>query len=344
MNRIKIAIIGAGAVAELCHLPAAQRCPELEIVALVDMNQERARSLAQRFAVPHVFSDYRDLPVQVDAVIIALPHFLHAPAASHFLGKGTAVLVEKPMALTEEEGKAMIGAARTSGAVLQVGHHFRFSEGPKLVKRTLAEGRLGEVQGFFLESGFVYDWPVTSGFFFSRAQAGGGVLVDSGSHLLDLLLWWLGDHGDAIEVDYRDDCQGGVEAECSLSLALHCDGRPVRGSLLLSRLRQLKNVVEIVGEHLTLEYALWTPNTVRLWPTGWDREREAFAYATGRDQATGMVDVHVQQLGAFAQAVGKTGPCLVPGESVLSSVSLIERCYRERQPLHYPWREPVANG
>jgi predicted dehydrogenase len=341
MSRIQVALVGAGAVGEVCHLPAAQRCPELEIAALVDKDLERARSLARRFAVPHVFSDYRDVPVPVDAAIIALPHFLHAPAALHFLGKGIAVLVEKPMARTEEEGKAMIRAAQASGVVLQVGHHFRFSDGPQLVKRAVAEGRLGEIQGFSLESGFVYNWPVTSGFFFSREQAGGGVLIDSGSHLLDLLLWWL---GDAVEVEYRDDCAGGVEAECRLSLALACGGKPVRGDLLLSRLRQLDNVVEIRGDRFTLQYALWTPDTVRLWPTGWDREREAFCYAPGQDLATEMVDVHVRQLGAFARAVQKTGPCLVSGDNVLGSVALIERCYRERQPLHYPWLECVANG
>jgi predicted dehydrogenase len=265
MRPIRIGIIGAGAVTELRHLPAAESCPEIQVSALVDKNLERARTLADRFGVTDVMADYHDLFGQVDGIINALPHCLHAPVTMEFLERGVSVLVEKPMALTVEEAEAMVKAANANGVALQVGHMLRFFNGARLLKQAIAEGWLGTLQCFSLESGFVYNWPVASGFFFSKQEAGGGVLVDLGSHMLDLLLWWLGDVVDIVE--YRDDCLGGVEAECWLSLVIQSPTGPVQGAVVLSRLRRLSDTARIVGERFTIEYDFSRPDKVRIWPS-----------------------------------------------------------------------------
>jgi len=118
MRPIKIGIIGAGAVTEFCHLPAAHSCPEIQVIALVDKNLERARSLTNRFGVPQVMIDYHDLFGQVDGVICALPHYLHAPVTIEFLESGIPVLVEKPLALTVEEARKVIDTANATGVSL----------------------------------------------------------------------------------------------------------------------------------------------------------------------------------------------------------------------------------
>jgi predicted dehydrogenase len=333
---VRLVVIGCGAVTELYHLPAARLLPEIEIVALADKNLARARLLGERYGVGYCTEDYHQLPEGVDGVIVALPNYLHAPVAMELLAKGVPVLVEKPMALTLKEAEAMAKTADASGAVLQVGLMYRFCHGARLVKRAMDEGWLGEPRSFSLESGFVYDWPVTSGFILSKEQAGGGQLVDIGSHMLDLLLWWL---GEAVDVVYKDDSLGGVEAECWLSLILQGPAGPVEGTVALSRLRKLRNTARLVGERFTVEYDLSTPATLRIWPTLWDGNGLSFASDWGPWPSQSWIDVYAEQLRAFAQAVVTGGTPIVSGHSALGSVALIERCYRERQPLRWPWMD-----
>jgi len=318
-------------------LPAAQTCPEIQIVALADINLERARALANRFGVLEVTADYHTLFGKVDGAINALPHHLHAPVTMEFLRAGIPVLLEKPFAPTVAEAEQMIQTANATETALQIGHMYRFCVGAQIVKQAVTEGWLGALQSFSLESGFVNDWPVASGFFFDKKQAGGGVLLDTGSHMLDLLLWWL---GDAVEVEYRDDSLGGVEADCWLSLTLHHANARVPGIVTLSKLRNLKSIARIVGERFAIEYDLSSPDQVRFIPYVWEGTGKFFiSDFTARRQTWN--DVYADQLRAFAKAIISGGPTTVPGESVIDSIALIERCYQMRQPLEVPWMQPA---
>jgi predicted dehydrogenase len=334
---IHLAVIGCGAVTELCHLPAVQRVPEVEVVVLVDRNVIRAKHLGKRFDIGHCAEDYRHLPPNIDGAIIALPHYLHASVAIELLDRGIPVLVEKPMALNIEEAEAMVKAADANGLALQVGLMYHFCNGARLVKRAIDEDWLGAIRSFSVEWCFVYDWPVASGFFFSKEQAGGGVLLDFGSHVLDLLLWWF---GDVIELEYEDDSLGGVEAECRLSLVLQGPTCPVQGTVTLSRLRQLPYRARVVGDRFTVECDISSPTTARLWPTTSEAADPAVILASSPVPPQSLDDAYVEQLRAFARAVVNGEKPVVPGEHVLKSVALIERCYQKRQPLALPWTRP----
>lgn len=335
---VNLAIIGCGAVTEVYHLPAAKLTPEVKIVALVDKNIIRAKLLAKRFGIGYSAQDYNQLPKDIDGVIVALPNYLHSHVTIELLERGIPVLVEKPMALTVEEAESMINTADANGVPLQVGLMYRFCNGVRLMKRAIDEGWLGTLQSFSLESGFIYDWPVKSGFILSKEQAGGGELVDIGSHMLDLLIWWL---GEAVDVEYRDDSLGGVESDCWLLLALKGPSGIVQGTATLSRLRKLSNTVGIVGERFTIELDLSSPDTVRIWPSIWDSRCISFTSEFGDWPRQSWKDVYSEQLRAFARAIATVSESMVPGKSVLGNVALIERCYRERKPLDLPWTKPV---
>lgn len=336
MSIVDLAVVGCGAVTERWHLPAARLAPEVKIVALVDKDVARAKRLGERFGVSSCTDDYHHLPQNVDGVIVALPNYLHSPVARELLENGLPVLVEKPMALTLDEAEAMVQTADANGVALQVGLMFRFCHGARLMKRAISEDWLGPLQSFFLERGLVYEWPVASGFPFIRTQAGGGELMDCGSHWLDLLLWWL---GDAVDLEYRDDSMGGVEADCELSLTLRTPTGIVDGTVILSRLRKLGNMAQVVGERLTMGYDLLTPAAVHLWPTASDRQTLSFASDWGPSPSQTWNEVYAEQLRAFAQTITTGDKSIVPGESALRSVALIERCYRERKPLQLPWMD-----
>ncbi|MEX1257187.1 MAG: Gfo/Idh/MocA family oxidoreductase [Gemmatimonadota bacterium] len=335
---VRLAVLGCGAVTELLHLPAAARVPGLEVVSLVDRDLVRARRVAERYRVPDARTGLELGDTRVDAVLVALPNRLHAPVSIDFLRRGVAVLVEKPMALSSAEGRAMVEAAGEGNAVLQVAQMKRFAHGARLVKDLLDAGRLGTLTDFTVEWGEDFGWPLASGSSMSPDEAGGGVLVDFGSHLLDLLCWWL---GFPSVVRYADDNRGGVEADCELELTMRGDVGTVPGEVRFSRLRTLSNVVRIRGERLTVEWDHMTADAVRILPTDWkDGAPPRFSW-TEHDGQT-FEDLFVRQLESFVDAVGTGPPSLVPGESVLPSLELIERCYRCRGRLEEPWDRPVG--
>src|SRR4029079_2627700 len=111
-----------------------------------------------------------------------------------------------------------------------------------LVRNLLRDGLLGEIRGFDLRQGVIPRWPFATDFLLKKEMAGGGVLADFGVHVLDLLLWWL---GDLNPTDYRADALGGVEWDCEMTLTT---GAGITGKVEISRTRNLRNTCVFEGE------------------------------------------------------------------------------------------------
>lgn len=335
---LRVAVLGAGAVVELCHIPALRRTEGIVISAIADRNRERACHVASSLPNCAAVSDIAEAIDKADAVINALPHDLHAPVSIACLERGIHVLVEKPMARNTAEARAMIDAAHRMNALLQVGLMYRYCDGPRLLKQSTESGRLGAIQRVTLEWGGVYDWPVQSGFFFDRERAGGGVLIDTGSHALDLLTWLL---GPLLVTDYADDSHGGVEADCEIRLCAQAlTGRP-EVAVRLSRLRNLSNRLTIHAEHWEVCYDVGTPDAI-VWrvtsPECAPGGLELHGRGTVR-QTWG--DVYAAQVTNFVDAVTNRATVVPTGRDALRSVELIDACYVGRRTLAFPWDAPM---
>ena len=250
MAILDIAIIGCGAISEKAHLPAAMKNPGMRLVALLYTNLSRAEELAARYGIAQTAESFETLPDPPQAAIIALPHHCHTPVATALLLRGVHILVEKPMALSPAEARQMLCAAEAGGASLTAGMVRRFLPELRLAKQVVASGVLGEIQGFTVREGRIYDWPSLTDSPLRRESAGGGVLIDVGVHVLDSLFFCL---GELAVVDYADDCFGGVEAEAEVVLTLRSG---VRGRVELSRTRNLGNSTRIEGSMAVLEVDL----------------------------------------------------------------------------------------
>lgn len=332
---VRLAVVGCGAVAEKVYLPVLDRLEGGRVAVLVDRDEDRAERLAAEFGVPRASGEYRGLGDEVDGAVVALPHHLHAPAATELLEAGVHVLVEKPMALTVEGCDRMIEAARAGDRVLAVGHVRRLYDASRFVREALRSGALGRPVEFDYREGSVYDWDVASDFMFRR-EAGGGVLADTGSHALDLLLWWF---GDVREVAYRDDAMGGVEAECELELVF---ASGVRGTVELSRRRDLRNTCRIRTEEAELELGVGFDPQVRLRPRDLDASLRGRVGSDGGGR-TSMGSVFEEQLEGFLEAIATGGTPPVPGEEGREVVALLEECRRIREPLELPWLQPEVS-
>jgi predicted dehydrogenase len=334
MGDFRIAVIGCGAVAANHHLPALATLPDVEIVALVDRDLGRARALAERWDVPTATDAFEGVAARVDGAIVALPNHLHAPVSCELLRQGIHVLVEKPMAPTVGECDAMIAAAAESGAVLAVGLEFRFFASTHLVRALLEQRLLGELRGFELRQGVVPRWPFASDFMLRRETAGGGVLADFGAHVLDLLLYWLGEWED---VACADDARGGLESDCELELTMRGG---LRGLVEISRTRDLRNTCRFEGERGTLEVGVWDPAAeISLCLPGCELRLAGHASGGEAGEAT-FAGAFRRQLADFVAAARSGVPPSVPGEEGRRAVALVEACYARRRPLELPWEEP----
>lgn len=329
--KLRLAVIGCGAVAKIHHLPAITLSERVEATVLVDADARRAQALADQFGVPEVATDYRDLAGRVDAAVVALPNSLHAPVSIDLLRRGVHVLVEKPMAMTVRECDEMIAAAEDGHATLAVGLDFRFFEGSRFVRDLFRDGLLGEIRRFDLRQGVIPRWPFATDFLLKKETAGGGVLADFGVHVLDLLLWWMGDWAD---VEYWDDAQGGIESDCEMSLTMRSGAT---GTVEISRTRNLRNTCVFEGDRATLEVGVWDPDPEIKLILGGSEVALSGRARRQENSARNFTDVFIRQIDDFAAAVRERREPFVPGREGRRSQELIEECYARRQFLELPW-------
>ena len=197
-KEIGVAIAGCGKIACTRHAPEYAANPHAEIIGFYDKNKERAEVLARQYG-GDVFETFEDLlkDERVQAVSICTPNVLHGTHTMQALRAGKEVLCEKPMAASVNEADEMIRVQKETGHILMLGHNQRFVRTHIRAKELLKAGAIGKilsVQTNFKHAG-PEAWSVERGntWFFSKNQAGFGVLGDLGSHKLDLVRYLLGD-------------------------------------------------------------------------------------------------------------------------------------------------------
>jgi predicted dehydrogenase len=186
---------------------------------------------------------------------------------------------------------------------------------------------LGPIRTFEYREGYVYNWPVASDFMFKKDAAGGGALIDTGAHTLDAILWWL---GDVERFEYYDDAEGGVDADCEIHLMMSCGAT---GLVELSRTRNLPNRIILRGDRGTLDAR---PGEVLLIVDGY-RLTGMVDCPADPAQSDHYVPMITASLQDWLDAIRHGREPLVTGAEGRRSVALIEACYRDRQPLAYPW-------
>jgi len=139
---MRTAVIGAGYLGRF-HAQKYASLPGSTLVGVADPSAQARESVASELGV-RAFADYRELLGAVDAVSIVTPTPLHYETAKAFLEAGAHVLVEKPMTATIAEAESLIGLARSTGRVLQVGHLERFNAAVQAVQPALKVPRFIE--------------------------------------------------------------------------------------------------------------------------------------------------------------------------------------------------------
>ena len=193
-HKVKIALVGAGNVAQIAHLPAYHKHPDVELVALVDEDPVKCASLKKQYDIPRTYDDFTKMleKEDLDGVDICTPNYLHAPMAIAALRSGYHVLCEKPLARNATEAAKMVETARESGRTLMVAMNNRFRRDVEILRTFVERGELGDIQmvrvGWQRIAGDWHDrdW-VTD-----QSKSGGGALLDLGVPIMDLAIWIAG--------------------------------------------------------------------------------------------------------------------------------------------------------
>jgi predicted dehydrogenase len=195
LRKIKVAVIGCGQIASSQHIKAYVAHPWAEIKYLVDIRKERADELANRYGVPHTETDFRNIleDEEVEAVSICTPNHTHAPISIACLNAGKHVLCEKPAALNMDEAIQMKEAADRNGKILNIGVVNRYNTAVNKIKEMIDHGELGRLYHIYCSFRSHRSIPGLGGPFTTKSKSGGGVLIDWGVHLLDIILYCLGD-------------------------------------------------------------------------------------------------------------------------------------------------------
>jgi len=188
---IGLGIVGCGQFAR-AHLKAVEETDGVRVTAAVDVDAGRAKAVAEATGAGFWTTDYDAVLARddVDAVVLVLPHDLHLPFSVRASDAGKHVLVEKPMALTEEEGKQMVAAADAAGKRLMVGQSSRYSGPLQRAHALMEEGVVGDIVNVLHQRMFWVDQPST-GWRKEQDACGGFYLPLFGSHDIDAMLWLL---------------------------------------------------------------------------------------------------------------------------------------------------------
>lgn len=250
MSSIRIGFIGCGNIAH-SHVLRLAKVEGAEIVALADPGEPARRLLKQKYGLEGAaeYDDYRGLLAEsrVDAVIICSPHTLHARHAEDAIRAGKHVLIEKPMTCTTEEAERLLAAAKDSGKVLQVSFQRHFLPPFLYIRSAIAGGQIGPLRS--VTATLYQNWKqAQAGTWRQKPElSGGGMLMDSGSHIIDVLLWTTGLTPERVSVELH--CHGApVEVDTMTSIRFAEGAVGSMNIIGLAPLAKLKETYAFIGE------------------------------------------------------------------------------------------------
>jgi predicted dehydrogenase len=269
-----------------------------EVIATCDEVGSRAKELAQQLGSNEVYTSYREMlrKSRLDAVDICLPHDLHAPAAVAALESGKHVIVEKPIATSLRDADRMISASRKAGKTLMVALNQRYDPANEKIKQMIDSGKLGKLLCIRVDHNQNVLIP-SDHWIRSQDRLGGGVLIGSGIHRVDLLRWFGGEVGmvSSFSAHQPDRMEG--EVASIVSVNFHSGA---------------------VGEVT----AIWAVRRSPWYEGVWVYGTEGSIYRINDlfwDGPEGYVKLEVSEGDTFARELSHFGQCILSGETSLTS-------------------------
>lgn len=328
MEPLKLGLVGAGGIAQ-AYVQALTGSDCARLVAVADVRGDAARALAEGLGCQG-FESHRAMldGVSLDAAVVCTPPASHPEICIDLLRKGVHVLCEKPLAIDSPSALAMLDAAHSSGVKLMMASKFRYADDVIRAKSIVTSGILGEIALF--ENAFTSRVDMSTRWNSDPGVSGGGVLIDNGTHSVDLMRYFLGPLAD-LQV-WEGKRSQGLAVEETVRIFVRSQGG-VLGSIDLSWTidKELDSYLNIYGSHGTVS-------------VGWKQSR--YRQSSSRDwvvfgQGYNKLQAFRSQLRNFCGVVrGQDAPLATP-EDALASVEVVEAAYEALRESHWM---AVGNG
>lgn len=198
MKKLKFGLVGAGGIAQ-AYAQAFNESKCCDLIAVADVRADAANALAE-IVDGTAYSDYKQLAdLELDALIVATPPSTHPEIACFFMERGIAVLCEKPLCLSVAEAERMISTAAANNVQFTMASKFRYCEDVIKAKGILTSGMLGDVVQF--ENAFTAKVDMSHRWNSNAEFSGGGVLIDNGTHSVDIIRYFMGGIDSVLVVD-----------------------------------------------------------------------------------------------------------------------------------------------
>jgi predicted dehydrogenase len=329
MSKLRFGLVGAGGIAQ-AYAQAFNESECCDLIAVADLREESADALAE-IAGGKAYSDYRQLAdIELDAVIVATPPATHPEIACFFLERGTAVLCEKPLTTNVADAEKMIAAAEKAGVQFTMASKFRYCDDVIKAKGILASGMLGEVLQF--ENAFTAKVDMSKRWNSDASISGGGVLIDNGTHSVDIIRYFLGGIDSVLVVD-AGGTQGLSVDENVKMFAKTRDGVTASVDLTWGINKELPYFISIYGTAGTLHIG-WRESKYKL-----TSSPDWTVFGKGYDKVASFKG----KIENFSHALRGKEELFIKPPDALASVQVIEAAYKSmNQNLWQPVLEKAA--
>jgi predicted dehydrogenase len=323
----KVGIIGAGAVTSGSHLPVLVNMPDVKVEWICDRSLPTAKAVARAYRIPEAFAQISQCP-DVDVVLVATPVGSRREVIPQVLSRGWHAFCEKPFALTLADHDAYIAEAAQHGVQIGVGQVRRYAKPTASARALIQRGFLGPMLRVTAADGFrMRGTGRSGGWHMTDRSAGGGVLAETGSHLIDQVLYILG----ATDASLRQ-CLQQVHLDLELASSLIADvttsaGATVECRMEVSVLEDLCNGVFVEFPNYMLRVGLAFEDTLTLV----SRDGETLAELAMHDGADSPVQGFYLEWVDFLRQCRTGEPSAIDAVTVRQTTALIEAGAKDRQ-------------
>jgi predicted dehydrogenase len=313
-NPVRFGIVGAGAIAQ-SYAQAFEKTPAVCVAGVADSRPEAARSLADRLKCPS-FASHTGMAqaVALDAVLVCTPPDTHLPVCLELLNRKVAVLCEKPLCPDVRSAKTLIQAARSQNVLMTMASKFRYVDDVAKAKSMVGSGVIGDV--VLIENMFTSHVDMSRRWNSNPEISGGGVLIDNGTHSVDIMRYFLGPLSEIHVVE------GKRSQHLSVEETVHVFVRSANGilgtvDLSWSINKDLESYLRIYGSAGTISVG-WKESKYLM---AGSKEWKVFGHGYDKVQAfQGQID-------NFVRALRGEDVLLVTLDEALASVQVIEAGY-----------------
>ena len=327
---IRFGLVGAGAIAQ-SYLQAFQNCSEVKLVAISDTRLEAAQAMATKVG-GNAYSSHIDMAnaEKLDAVLVCTPPNTHPEVCRDFIERRVAILCEKPLCKDVASAREMILAACSAGVMMTMASKFRYVDDVVKARQLVNSGAIGDV--VLIENFFTSHVDMTKRWNSDPEISGGGVLIDNGTHSVDVMRYFLGPLSEIHVVE------GKRSQNLPVDETVHIFVRSTSGilgtvDLSWSINKELESYLRIYGSQGTISVG-WKESKFLM---AGSKEWKVFGNGYNKVQAFSS------QLENFARALRGTESLVVTLEDALASVQVVEAGYASLRDARW-FPIPLAMG